>query len=51
MRDKIKFEIILKKLWKILKGHNILWTISLWKPLLNLEILKNRLKFCQDHQY
>ena len=34
-----------------LKGHNILWTVPLWKPLLNPEIIKKRLKFCQDHQY
>ena len=40
-----------KTIEKILKGHNILWTIPLWKPLLNPEIIKKRLKFCQDHQY
>ena len=57
MRIKEKFETVLKYwyfkklLKKNLKGHNILWTILLWKPLLNPEVIKKQLKFSQDHQY
>ena len=55
IKEKLKqyfnIEISKKTIEKIFKGHNILWTIPLWKPLLNPEIIKKRLKFCQDHQY
>ena len=57
MRIKEKFETVLKYwyfkklLKKNLKGYNILWTILLWKPLLNPEVIKKQLKFSQDHQY
>ena len=39
IKEKLKqyFNIEISKqiYWKFLKGHNILWTILLWKPLLN----------------
>ena len=55
IKEKLKqyfnIEISKKTIEKILNGYHILWTIPLWKPLLNPEIIKKRLKFCQDHQY
>ena len=51
MKQYFNVEIKKKTIEKILKGHNIQWTIPLWKPLLYPEIIKMRLKFCQDHQY